>query len=202
MANSNTIITIARSYGSGGRIIGKMLSEKLDIPYYDRNLVYLASNQSGIDLKYFTENDEDVKRRLFESIIPSENRRYVSRDDIFECQARIIRETADKGDCIIIGRCGDYVLRESRHKILKVFVWASERDCIRRIMEKFSVSESEAVKMITEINKHRFDYYRYHTGKDWRNAENYDLCINTSKYSYEQSVKAIIGYADIFRNLC
>ena len=91
---SNMIITISRSYGSGGRVIGRMLSENLKIPYYDRNLIYLASNRTGIDLKYFAKYDEDMKRKIFDDIIPSERNKYVSKDEIFMRQAEVIKDVA------------------------------------------------------------------------------------------------------------
>lgn len=198
---SNLIITISRSYGSGGRVIGRMLSEQMNIPYYDRNLIYLASSRTGIDLKYFAQYDEDMKKKLFDDIIPSEKNKYVSKDEIFQCQAEIIRDVADESDCVIVGRCADYILKNSGNKVLRVFIYANESDCIETIIKKLSVSKAEAIKTVNQINKHRSDYYKYHTDTDWTNAQNYDLCINTSMYSAEKAVEAIIKYADIFRDL-
>ena len=198
---SNMIITISRSYGSGGRVIGRMLSENLKIPYYDRNLIYLASSRTGIDLKYFAKYDEDMKRKIFDDIIPSERNRYVSKDEIFMRQAEVIKDVADDSDCVIVGRCADYILKNSGHKILRVFIYANEIDCIETIMNKLYISKSEAVKTISEINKHRADYYFYHTENDWTSAKNYDICINTSVYAPKQAVKLIIECSKIFRTI-
>ena len=198
---SNMIITISRSYGSGGRVIGRMLSEKLKIPYYDRNLIYLASNRTGIDLKYFAKYDEDMKRKIFDDIIPSERNKYVSKDEIFMRQAEVIKDVADEGDCVIVGRCANHILKNSGHKILRVFIYANEIDCIETIMNKLSISKSEAVKTISEINKHRADYYFYHTENDWTSAKNYDICISTSVYAPKQAVKLIIECSKIFRTI-
>lgn len=197
---SNLIITISRSYGSGGRVIGRMLSEKMSVPYYDRNLIYLAAGRTGIDLKYFARYDEDMKKKLFDEI-PSEKNRYVSKDEIFMRQAEVIKDVADESDCVIVGRCADYILRNSGNKVLRVFICANESDCIESIMKKLSVSKSEALRTINQINKHRSDYYRYHTEKEWTSAENYDLCINTSRYTPEQAVQAVMGYAEVFKKL-
>ncbi len=197
---SNLIITISRSYGSGGRVIGRMLAEQMQMPYYDRNLIYLASGRTGIDLKYFAKYDEDMKKKLFDEI-SSEKNKYVSKDEIFMRQAEVIKDVADEGDCVIVGRCADYILRNTAHKVLRVFISANETDCMESIMKKLSVSKAEAAKTITQINRHRSDYYRYHTGMEWTSAQNYDLCINTSRYTPEQAVKAITEYSEIFKNL-
>ena len=194
-------ITISRTYGSGGRVIGRRLSEIMEIPYYDRNLIYLASNNTGIDLKYFAKYDEDMKRKIFDDLVPSEKNKYVSREEIFMRQAEVIRDVADDGDCVIVGRCADYILKKSGHRVLKIFIYANEADCIESIMSKLSVSKMEASKIITQINKYRSDYYTYQTGNHWMNAKNYDMCINMSEYSPEKAVKAIIGYSEIFRKL-
>ena len=198
---SNTIITIARSYGSGGRIIGKKLAEEMNIPYYDRNLIYLAASKTGIDLKHFSENDEDVRRGIFSNIIPSENRKYVSRDDIYHYQADIIKDVADESDCVIVGRCADHILKNSKHNIIRIFIWANREVCINTVTEKFAVSEAEAVKMIKQIDRHRYDYYKYHTSNDWDSAKNYDLCFDTSKLSYEYVVHIIKEYIKTVRKI-
>ena len=198
---SNLIIAISRTYGSGGRVIGRMLSETMKIPYYDRNLIYLASNNTGIDLKYFAKYDEDMKKKIFDDLIPSEKNNYVSKEEIFMRQAEVIKDVADNGDCVIVGRCADRILKNSGHRVLKVFIYANEIDCVETIMKKLSVSKNEASKIITQINKHRSDYYTYHTGNDWMNAKNYDICINTSEYDVEKINEMIIKYSKIFRKL-
>ncbi len=198
---SNTIITISRSYGSGGRTIGKMLAQQKTIPFYDRDLLYLASSKSGIDISLLSQNDESVKKSLFDIKIPTEKNRYISKDDIFQTQSRIIREVADQSDCVIIGRCADYILKNSKHKVLRVFVRAPEHECIKAIMDKFHISEAEAAKTVKQVNKHRSDYYKYHTGNSWDYAGNFDLCFDTSQFSYEKIVWAISEYAKIFSSL-
>ena len=116
-------------------------------------------------------------------------------------QAEVIRDVADDSDCVIVGRCADHILKNSGNKILRVFIYANEIDCIESIMKKLSVSKSEAVKTINQINKHRSDYYKYHTETDWTSAKNYDMCINTSEYTPEKAVEAIMKYSEIFRSL-
>lgn len=204
---SNTIITIARSYGSGGRTIGQKLAKDLNIPYYDRELIYMASNRSGIDIRLFSENDESVKKNKLTlgdkfgiGKIPPESGRFASREDIFKCQAMLIKELAQKSDCIIIGRCANFILRNSHEKILRIFIWAPHEICVKNIMKKFEISESEADKMIRQINKHRKEYYQYYTKHEWEDIKNYDLCIDTSKFDEEQAVKFIKNNINFYRS--
>ena len=198
---SNTIITIARSYGSGGRKLGQRLAEKMQIEYYDRNLIYLASDKSGVDARFFSEHDESVKQSFFEKlgrIVPPASRRFSSQDNVFRFQQRMIRDLANKSDCVIIGRCASYALRDSGHKVIRVFVWAPHNDCVRTVMNKFSISEEEADKTIRDINKHRSEYYKFYTGRDWESAKNYDLIINTSEYTEESATDLIKSFAAIY----
>ncbi len=202
---SNVIVTIARSYGSGGRIIGKLVAERAGVDYYDRNLIYLASDKSGIDVRLFSEYDESVKKGILEKIgifgdgIPSERRKFSSRENVFRYQSDIIRDLAAKGDCVIIGRCAGWTLRDSGHKLIRVFIWAPHDKCVKTVMDKFSVSEGEADKLVQDIDRHRQEYFRYYTDKDWRSAENYDLVINTAELDAEQAVDRILRFTDIVK---
>ncbi len=202
---SNTIITIARSYGSGGRMIGKQLAESMGIAYYDRNLIYLASDKSGLDARVMSKYDEYVKKPYFErsevfssGIIPPETRRFTSHKDIFRYQQNTIREVADKSDCVIIGRCAGFALKNSDHKLIRVFIWAPHDYCIKNVMKKFSITHEEADKIIKDINKHRQEYYKYYTGVEWESATNYDLCINTAVHAQDESVSLIKQFSEIF----
>lgn len=192
------IICISRSYGSGGRTIGRLLSESMGLPCYDRELIYLCSENGIVDRNTLAVNDERLQKLSFGSSAPSEMNPYRSRDDVFECQSGIIREVADKGSCIIIGRCAAHILKNSRHKLLRVFVWAPEYNCVKTVMEKFAISEKEAMKMIRQIDKHRADYIKHHTDSSWTDARNYDLCIDTSKVKFEQAALAVRRYSEVF----
>ena len=194
----NLIITISRCYGSGGRSIGKMISEKADIPFYDRNLFYLASS-GGIRPDILSLHDETLYKGRAD--IPSENSQYISKAEIFRTQSDLIRKVAAEGDCVIIGRCADNILKNSKHRLLRVFVWAPEHVCIRTVAKKFCVTEAEAAKTVRKINQHRADYYRYHTRTEWNQAQNFDLCLDTSRYTYQQAADAILGYASVLNSL-
>ncbi len=202
---SKYVITIARGYGSGGRTIGKMLSEQLNIPYYDRDLLRLASDDSGINEQLFAKADEKLKKsRLFNiaskvykgEIIPPDSDEFVSNDNLFNYQAKIIKELADGESCIIIGRCADYVLKDYDN-VVKVFVHAPLDDCITNVKAITDKSEKEIEKQIASIDKHRSEYYKYYTGRDWEDAKNYDLCLNSSNLGFQKCVDIVKAYLDI-----
>lgn len=198
------VITIARGYGSGGRTIGRMLARELDIPFYDRELLYIASEDSGIKLELFGKMDETVRRSLFDpfsekykgDLIPPESSNFVSDKNLFNYQAKVIKDIADKGPCVIVGRCADYILKD-RADVMKVFIWAPPEDCVRNVMDIEMVSEKEARKRIKAIDTHRNAYYRYYTGNRWDDYRNYDFCINSSSLGFQKSVDLIRSYADI-----
>lgn len=200
------VITIARGYGSGGKTIGQMLSEQLQIPYYDRDLLRIASDDSGIHERLFAEVDERVKKtRLFKArtgpaydgtIIPPDSDDFVSDDNLFNYQAKAIKEVAAQGSCVIVGRCADFVLKD-RDDLVRVFVHASKEACIDNVMRMFSVSRREAIRRIEKIDKERSAYYRYYTGRDWDNARNYDLCLDSSNLGFQKCVDIIKGYIEI-----
>lgn len=199
------VITIARGYGSGGRTIGQMLSEKLGIPYYDRDLLRLASDDSGINQELFAKADEKIKKSLLYRIaknvykgelIPPDSDDFVSNDNLFNYQAKIIKELAETESCIIIGRCADFVLKDYPN-VVRVFVHAPQEDCIATLKEMTAKPEKELEKQITSIDRHRAEYYKYYTGRNWEDAKNYDLCLNSSNLGFEKCVEIVKSYLDI-----
>ena len=186
---NNVVITIARQYGSGGRTIGEMLAKKLNVHYYDKELMKLASDDSGINEALFVNADEKVKStKLFHiakkeyhgELIPPESDDFTSTDNLFNYQAKIIRDLAKEESCVIIGRCADYVLKDYPN-VLSVFIHAPKE------LERF----------INKTDKHRAEYYKYHTGREWTDARNYDLCLDSSKLGYERCVDEIISYMKV-----
>lgn len=203
-----TIITIARGYGSGGRTIGKMLAENLKIPFYDRNLLYIASDESGINLGLFQQSDEELKKSIFDpethkyngELIPPEDSKFVSKENLFNYQAKIIKDVAEKESCVIVGRCADFILQD-RADVVRVFIWAPHADCIKNVMDVSALNEKDADKKIKRIDRHRSDYYHYYTCREWDNVRNYDLCLNSSELGYEGCVKTIKAYIDIINEI-
>ncbi len=198
---ANRAITISRGFGSGGRTIGKLLAQKLDIDYYNDDLIKLASEESGINLELFGKADERVKTNLFkrykrsygEWTIPPDSDLFVSDDNLFNYQAKIIRNLADKSDCVIIGRCADYILR-GRENLTRILVYADKPACMSRVTELYGMLPAEAEKKIESLDKARANYYKYYTSHEWDDVNNFDLCLNTSNISFEQAVEIICDY--------
>lgn len=196
------VITIARGYGSGGRTIGKMLSEKLGVEFYDRDLIKLASEESGINEALFGQSDEKTKL-LFGTkpykgeMITPDKKAFTSEENLFNYQAMIIKKLAEESSCIIVGRCADYVLKDNKNAV-RVFVYADEENCIKNVAEvKGILDRKEAMKKIAVIDKERAAYYKAHTGREWIDARNYDLCLNSGDLGFEKCVDIITNYIDI-----
>ena len=156
------VITIARGYGSGGKTVGQMLSKELGIPFYDRQILYMASDDSGINVGLFQKNDEDVNKGLFDpsthkylgGIIPPEDSKFTSKENLFNYQAKIIKELASNESCVIVGRCADFILKDNPN-VIKVFIWAPHQSCVETVMDMFDVSEKEGDKNIRKIDRDR-----------------------------------------------
>ena len=200
----NTVITIARGYGSGGKTIGKMLAEDLGIHFYDRELLRLASDDSGIHERLFGQADEKIKKSLFMpgthiykgELFPPESDEFVSNDNLFNYQAKIIKELASTHSCVIVGRCADYVLKEMDN-VARIFVYAPFESCVQTVMDMYTMERRAAEKTITSTDKHRSAYYKYYTGRDWDNAKNYDLSLNSADLGFQKCVEIIKGYLKV-----
>lgn len=189
---NNYIITIARSFGSGGKEIASIISEKLGIPYYERQILTMASQASGIDESEFVEVDEKLHGSYLvksltklptTNVLRPESRAFVSDINLFNIQAKIIEELSHTQSCIIVGKCADYILRE-KPNVLSVFVEAYTQDCINLIRSRVYVSKERAKDIKKRTDKYRTAYYKYYTrGQNWRDSLNYDMFMNTSRYT-------------------
>ena len=202
---SNRIITIARQYGSGGKTVGQMLAKDLGIDCYDREILRMASDDSGLNLQMFGNPDERrrntfltraIKKVYKGEVIPPDSDDFASSDNLFNYQAKIIKDLAEKESCVIVGRCADYVLKDNPN-VVSVFVHADEKFCLDRAMERNSMTEKEMKKYIEKTDKFRGDFYRYHTGHEWADARNYDLCLNSGKLGFQKCVEEIKAYIKI-----
>ena len=197
---SHFVITIARGYGSGGRTIGQMLAERLGVKYYDRDLIRLASDASGIHVGLFGEADEHAKKSLFkrkkDKVAVPGDPAYLSEDNLFKLQAQAIRELAEKESCIIVGRAADHVLADNPD-VVRVFVHAPEEACVKTLGERYGMPPKEAIHVIREIDDGRAHYYRVHTGHEWNDARNYDLGLNSDALGFDKCVDAIIAYLKV-----
>jgi len=201
----NIIIAIARQYGSGGKTIGEMLAKDLGIHFYNREILRLASDDSGINERFFAQMDERVKNNLLFSVakkvyngelIPPDSDEFASSDNLFNYQAKVIKELAEQESMVVIGRCGDFVLK-NHPRLISVFIHAPFDYCIERALERSALSRKEMEKHMARTDKQRGSYYKYHTGQIWSDARNYDLCLDSSKLGFEGCVKAIKSYRDI-----
>ena len=199
------IITIARQYGSGGKTIGQMLANDLGIPFYSREILRLASDDSVIREELFNQADEKLRSNpLFGAskkvytggLISPESDDFVSSENLFNYQAKVIKELAEKGSCVIVGRCADFVLKD-RADVVSVFVHAPADYCMERAMERNDMSRKEMEKFIAKTDKYRGDFYHYYTGNVWNDARNYDLCLNRSKLGFEKCVEEIKAYIKV-----
>jgi cytidylate kinase len=199
------VITIARGYGSGGRTMGKMLAEELGVHFYDRELLRLASDESGINEELFGRADEQLKQSLLFRIarkeykgqlIPPDSEDFVSNDNLFNYQAKVIKEIAEQESCVIVGRCADYILKD-KDNVVKIFVHASLSDCVKRLEGMFSIPEKELEKKILTTDKRRAEYYKYYTGRNWEDAQNYDLCLNSQQLGFDKCVEIVKNYLNI-----
>ena len=200
----NFVITIGRFCGSGGSIVANMLAERLGVEVYGRKILSLASDNSGINEEMFEQADEDLRRSLLfrvsrsafdgEPIITEDARDNVSdtaNKNLYNYQAKVIKGLADSSSCVIIGRCADYVLRD-RYNVLRVFVVASKESCAENESRRSRIPLSEARAKTEKIDRKRGDYYRFYTGQPWADPRQYDICLNTDVYTYEQCVDMIL----------
>lgn len=198
------VITIARQYGSGGRSMALMLAEELGIPLYDRDLNKVASEMSGISEALFGDCDEKVKTGFFRGkpapytghVLSPDDKDYTSPENLFAIQAQTIKHLAETESCVIMGRCADYVLRDYDN-VLSVYIHADEDFCLARAKEKLSMPEKEIQAFIHKTDRERAEYYHAYTGREWSDARNYDLCLDSGKLGYEKCIRMIKGYMSI-----
>ncbi|WP_026506902.1 cytidylate kinase-like family protein [Butyrivibrio sp. MC2013] len=201
------VVTIARQYGSGGRTVGEMLAEDLGIHYYDKELMKLASDESGISEQLFVQADENVKatnplvRKVKKSIykgqlLKPESEDFTSDKNLFNYQAEIVKKLAETEPCVIVGRCADYVLRDYDN-VASVFVHAPHDFLMEQAAKKQPMRGRELEKYIEKVDKYRADYYEYYTGEKWEDARNYDLCLNSGRLGFEKCVEAIKAYLKV-----
>ena len=195
----NTVITIGREYGSGGRVIGKELARKLDIPFYDNELIDRAAEKSGLSMELLKDVDEQPVNVFLQTCttlmfsgsrvaLPAE----VSiNDKLFFAQSEVIRELAAQGPCVIVGRCADYVLRDDANT-LNIFIHAPLSYRIERAVNVYGIARNRAKNVVARMDRKRSSYYNFYTNKSWSDARSYDLCIDSTVLG-EDGTAALIG---------
>ena len=201
MAKTNMVITIGRQYGSGGREVGRRLASRLEIPYYDKEILSEASKDSGICEELFEDHDEKPTRSFLYSLVTgvqthgNPSTMYMDmplNHRIFLAQFDTIRRLAGNGPCVVVGRCADYVLRDEKN-VVNVFLTADMEHRIERAIER-GAEPSRAQDIVKRHDKERASYYNYYATTTWGDVNNYDLCLDTGKVGYDGAVDMIIAY--------
>lgn len=200
----STIITIARQYGSGGREVGQKLAQILGVKCYDRDLLSLAAEKSGLSEEALHHAEEKAASSLLYTLVMSSNMYHSNvdrfnvpiNDKLFCVQSEIIREIAERESCVIVGRCADYVLAEHPH-VVRVFIYADFEARVQRICREHNLSEADAREKIVKTDKRRANYYNYYTSHKWGKLDNYDLALATDKIGIDATARFIADYAKI-----
>ena len=202
----NTIITIGRQFGSAGREIGQKVAAYFDIPCYDKELLSRAAKESGYCEEMIETHDErPTNSFLYNLVMDTYSFGYNASSfmdmpishKIFLAQFDTIKKMASEGPCVMVGRCADYALSDYDNCI-NLFIYGNEDKKVKRIMEKYNLTESKAKDMIVKKDKQRQSYYNYYSSKKWGRADSYDLCINSSLLGIEGTVKLIIQAVEDF----
>ncbi len=188
------VITISREFGSGGREIGSRLAKRLNIPFYDKEIISLASENSNLSEDFIENHDEMIVQLKNKPYTPfSAIYEIPMSDQVFLEQSRIIRKLAAKEPCVIVGRCADRVLEDS----INLFIYARMNKRIERLLTMESEVDSDKMESrIREIDRKRKDYYQYYTGSTWGRAQNYDLCLDSGKIGIKATVDIILSYLE------
>lgn len=188
------IITISREFGSGGRFIGEEVAKKLGFACYDKNIIGQIAEKSGLAPEYIRESAElSPKKGLFAYVFAGRDITGKSVEDlVYETQRKVILELTEKESCVIIGRNADFILKD-RDDVLNVFIYGDLPEKVERICRLYHVSEQEAVRMMTDIDKRRMTNYNFYTEQKWGKASNYTVCLNSSRIGYERCEEIIVG---------
>lgn len=189
------IITISREFGSGGRTIGKAVAQKLGIPCYDAELITEMAKQSGFAEDYVREAGEYTPGGLLNSMFTSRAGGPTNEDILWQIQCNMVAQLAKKGPCVIVGRCGDYILRD-RPDVLKVFVHADMAFRAKRIVEVYGQREESPEQRLKDKDKRRSTYYRFYTGRKWGQLDTYDLMLNSGVLGIEKCTELICTIFD------
>jgi len=199
--NETFVINIGRQLGSGGRQIGEKLSAEFGIGFYDKELIQLASKESGLGKEFFEKADEKSSFSFIGGLLGLRTNinnevyvnNYLCNETFFKIQSDVIRELAQKDSCVFVGRCADYILRDNP-RCINVFITADTDDRIKRVAQTYQLSLDKAQELIVKTDKKRAEYYNYYSNKVWGAAGSYHLCINSSVLGMDQSVAFITQF--------
>lgn len=194
-------ICIGRQPGSGGRIIGEKLASKLQFSFYDKEIILLASKESGVGKEYFEKIDEKTGHSIFGGLFGMRSSMmgqvyadyFLSNESLFKIQSDVIREMANKNSSVFVGRCADYVLSDSPN-CLSIFITADIDDRIKRIAQLQNIDAKKAEALIEKMDKKRAEYYNYFSNKEWGVAQSYHLCVNSSVLGIDSTIELILNF--------
>lgn len=199
------IITIGRQLGSGGRAIGERIAERLGIRMYDRQLLTMAAEQSGLCPEFFEKADEKESRGVLSSLIgylrspfagdTGADNNVLSNDALFKIQSDVIRDIAARESALFVGRCADYILRDNP-RCISVFITADRADRIKRLCRMEGITPIAAESLMERTDNQRASYYNYYSSRTWGEAATYGLCINSSLLGIDGTVESIIDFAE------
>lgn len=188
---TNMVVTISREYGSGGREIGEKLAQVLGFSFYDKDLLKLIAEKSGIKEEILKKADEEAANPLFAPYYPPHIDPGSLNDRVFKMQAELIKEKAATENCIIVGRCGNYILDDMENAV-HVFIYADQEERIDRIMARHNLEDREmAEKLVKKTDKHRRGYYQFYTELRWGRAEGYDIMIDSGLLGIDGTVAVL-----------
>ena len=188
----NRIITISREFGSGGRTIGKKVAEKLGIPCYDAELIHKIAQQSGFSENYIKDAGEYTPGGFLASAFANRSMGPTNEDYLWKIQYQIITELAEKGPCVIVGRCADYILKD-KADCLNVFIHADMQYRAERIVREYGEREESPEQRLRDKDKRRAAYHRFYTNMKWGHAQNYHLCLDSGVLGIDKCVEVIAG---------
>lgn len=187
---SNRIITISREFGSGGRTIGRRVAETLDIPCYDAELIQKIAEESGFAEAYIKEEGEYTSGSWISTVLTSRSMGLTNQDKLWTIQKNIIQELAEKGSCVIVGRCADYILRD-KADCLRVFIHSSMEHRAERIVKEYGERDETPQQRLKDKDKRRAAYYRFYTDMKWGQAQNYHICLDSGELGLAKCIKII-----------
>lgn len=203
ISNQRVVVAIGRQFGSGGREFGRRLAARLNIRYFDKELLSQAASRSGLSPEFFERRDERVPGFInglfsftmgFAPAAVYSGATAISDDSIYSAQSDLIRHLAEEGSCVIVGRTADYVLRDFPH-LISIFVHAPMDACVARIVSRNpDVTSARARQQAERVNKLRANYYNFYTDKTWGAASSYDLCLDTSLLPMDELVDIAVAY--------
>jgi len=201
--NDKFVINVGRQLGSGGRQIGEKLASQFGIAFYDKELINLASKESGLGKEFFENADEKKSHSIIGGLLGLRTNfsnevyvnNYLSNETFFKIQSDIIRELAEEKSCVFVGRCADYILRD-HPRCINIFITADTDDRVKRVTQDQKLTAAKALEVIEKTDKKRSEYYNYFSNKVWGVAESYHLCINSSVLGIDETVAFIRRFVE------